>query len=151
MDDNKRAWIYTVLILALMTCLAFTFGCKAAEQAQQPYTLTLPDSVKLPDTVNGWQVVRTGVNQYTYFPPVPAPKRVKYKNVGNTITKDSHNAKAKGDGIIGNGNAPIEAKKQAVVGDGNTVEMKKAGGPPWWVVMLIGVAFGIFLRSFFRI
>lgn len=140
---DTEGWQYILLYFALLFCLAFTVGCKPTEQVQQPYTIVLPEGVEAPDSVNGWQVVRTGLNSYTYFPPQRPPKRVKYKNVGNTTIKDNNNTKAKGEAIIGNHNAPIEAKKHAVVGDGNTVVAKRQ--TEWWVWALFGLAALYFL------
>lgn len=152
METKRNIGTYVVLFLALLTCLVLTVRCKPTEQVQQPYTIVLPEGMEAPDSVDGWQVVRTGVNTYTYFPPKAVPKKVKYKNVGNNYSKDKSkvkdvgNTKAKGDGIIGNHNAPIEARRQAVVGDGNTVEQES--NSLWWLWLLLGATIPVGLWAY---
>lgn len=138
-------WIYTLLVATLLSLPS----CKTYQVSTTPIEVQAPDSMPDPFPPTGWKFLRTSPLGGVYVPeqqPVIGKVKNSYntdsynKKSHNTETKqkDVANTKAKGEAIIGDANAPIQAKKQAVVGEGNTVEQKS--GWPWWVwVPLIGL------------
>ncbi|NEM96147.1 hypothetical protein [Pontibacter burrus] len=150
MEANRNGWIYAILIIALAFCVVFTFGCKTMQVEQKPFVMELKDSIDFDPArltlLNGWQAQRVDDKTVVWFPPAVNNQKIKVKGSHNakTVAKDKSktkdvgntDTKARGKGIIGNDNAPIEAKRQAVVGDGNKVEQNSS--LPWWVWLLLG-------------
>ncbi|MEJ8803119.1 hypothetical protein [Pontibacter sp. H249] len=103
------------------------------------------------DRLAKFNVFLTPINDHQALLTQPAKRqgKQKWKNVGNTDNsqhksnntdsrqKDIGNITAKDEAIIGNDNAPVEAKKHAIVGDGNTTEEEAS---LWWLWLLLGVA-----------
>lgn len=129
--------------LSLASCNAIDslFTSRAVKQPK-PFVQAVPDTAITPDAApNGWRPVRSTPTEILWLPPLvqPAPRKVKVKNSHNTDNsqKKSHNmeTKAKGEAIVGDGNAPVEAGKKAVMGDGNTTRTYQS---LWWLWMLLG-------------
>ena len=143
--------------ILLLSATLMSSGCSSVKSAftkpepAKPFTFQLPEGVEPPaSSVNGWNLQRTGLHDYTYFPPQAPPGKVKYKNVGNTKTTDSNNSGSYNDSKkSGNTGSLNDNKKQgqqqdvgnvkqkgSVVGDGNTVEERKS---LWWLWVLVVV------------
>lgn len=128
-------------LLSLASCNVIDkLFTRSAVKQPKPFVQEVSDTAVTPDVApNGWKPVRSTPTEILWLPPLvqPGPKKVKIKNSHNTDNsqkksnnvetkqKGVSNTKAKGDGIVGNDNAPVEATKQAVVGDSNKVEQEE--------------------------
>lgn len=130
----------TLYLIALLLAMA---GCMR-KGSMQASLITLDslnyspeDSARL--ARQGIRVARLNAKQALLIQPQKKQGKVKVKNSYNadSYNKKSNNTKAKGESIIGDANAPVEAKKHAIIGDGNTVQEEES---LWWLWLLIGAS-----------
>lgn len=139
--------------LSFILFLLALVGCRTTQVSNTPFSWTAPDSLDIDpallNPVNGWEPFLVNSKTVIWLPPPVENVKNKVKNSHNTDNsqknsnnteskqKNSENTTAKGEAIIGDSNAPIEARKDAVVGDGNTVEQEEQS--LWWLWVLAGV------------
>lgn len=124
-----------VLLLYCATLMSFS-SCKTSIPQPKPIEIAAPDSLPDPLGKNGWEFVRTSPHTGVYVPPQATPKKVKYKNVGNTEILDKSVVKDKSKAKQGSvkDKSKVKAKDAGVIGNGNEVKQEK--GIPYWVIYL---------------
>lgn len=131
-----------LLLFSFSACDSIKTLFKGSTATQNPFTIHRPDSLGFPETPpNEWVVQRTGVNEYTYFPPKPAPRKIK-----NSFNTDNSQKKSNNTEIdnkkSGNTDSFNNNKKQGQMQDVGNVNNKKQGqvkqpGYTWVAVVLI--------------
>lgn len=145
------------LYFVLLILLALV-SCRTTQVENKPFIWTSPDSLVIDPTllthVNGWEPFLVNSKTVAWFPTPVNSQKIKVKNSGNTDNsqkksnntetkqKDVGNSKAKGEAIIGDDNAPVEAGKHAIIGDGNTVKEESIS---WWWLLLPAAILGVVL------